>query len=281
MARESFKVQNAVKVDGVTIDLSGATAGQSLWRDGTSITPRTETPVGTIIMYAGNIGAAPGYSGLPAGWLLCDGTTFSSDTYPALATVVGNMYGTSAGTTYYLPNFVSKTVVAHTQSSGDTSSGWSGAISSSAGAATTHSHSTSHNSASSTLNHSHTSSAGGSHSHTVGDGKGDHSHGATDFNVGSHTHNTITVAFPNLSTTTGLSSDNHTHTSANANANHGHNSSNVQGANHNHGLTTGSDISAHTHAINISAYGANQSSSNHGHSTGISAVGLFFIIKAS
>jgi hypothetical protein len=41
----------------------------------------------------------------PAGWLLCNGGTFSSTTYPALAAVLGDTYGTHAGTTYYLPKF--------------------------------------------------------------------------------------------------------------------------------------------------------------------------------
>lgn len=41
----------------------------------------------------------------PAGWLLCDGSTFSSATYPELATLIGDTYGVHSGTTYYLPDF--------------------------------------------------------------------------------------------------------------------------------------------------------------------------------
>lgn len=39
-------------------------------------------PTGSIIAYAGNTA--------PSGWLLCDGTAFSSTTYPALYAVLGN-----------------------------------------------------------------------------------------------------------------------------------------------------------------------------------------------
>lgn len=41
----------------------------------------------------------------PAGYLLCNGGTFSSATYPALATLLGDTYGTHAGAAYYLPDF--------------------------------------------------------------------------------------------------------------------------------------------------------------------------------
>lgn len=41
----------------------------------------------------------------PTGYLLCDGSTFDSATYPALATALGDTYGVHSGTTYYLPDF--------------------------------------------------------------------------------------------------------------------------------------------------------------------------------
>lgn len=53
-------------------------------------------PTGCIMMWS--TGSSP------SGWLLCDGSTFSSLTYPALATALGDTYGTHSGTTYYLPN---------------------------------------------------------------------------------------------------------------------------------------------------------------------------------
>lgn len=52
----------------------------SPWRGGPS-----DVPVGAMQMYAGNT--------VPPGWLLCDGTTFSATTYPALAAIIGTTYG--------------------------------------------------------------------------------------------------------------------------------------------------------------------------------------------
>lgn len=39
-------------------------------------------PVGSVLLYAGIV--------VPTGWLLCDGSTFSSVTYPSLATLLGS-----------------------------------------------------------------------------------------------------------------------------------------------------------------------------------------------
>lgn len=41
----------------------------------------------------------------PTGYLLCAGGSFSSATYPALATLLGDTYGVHSGTTYFLPDF--------------------------------------------------------------------------------------------------------------------------------------------------------------------------------
>lgn len=45
----------------------------------------------------------------PAPYLLLDGGTFSSVTYPKLAAILGDTYGTHSGTTYYLPDFRGRT----------------------------------------------------------------------------------------------------------------------------------------------------------------------------
>lgn len=66
------------------INLSG-----SLVLNGVSITPYSFPPTGSIMPYAGS--AAPG------GWLLCDGTPYSTTTYAALYAVCGSTYNTSAG----------------------------------------------------------------------------------------------------------------------------------------------------------------------------------------
>lgn len=41
----------------------------------------------------------------PSDYLVCNGGTFSSTTYPALAALLGDTFGTHTGTTYYLPDF--------------------------------------------------------------------------------------------------------------------------------------------------------------------------------
>ena len=55
-------------------------------------------PVGTIVMLGG--------SEIPTGWLLCDGTSVSRETYNALFDAIGTTYGDGDGsTTFGLPNF--------------------------------------------------------------------------------------------------------------------------------------------------------------------------------
>ena len=60
------------------------------------------TPIGTINPYAG--------STAPSGWLLCDNKTFSATTYPALAALLGDTYGTHAGNNYYKPDLRGRTI---------------------------------------------------------------------------------------------------------------------------------------------------------------------------
>ena len=47
----------------------------------------------------------------PTGYLVCDGSTFSSTTYSGLALILGDTYGTHSGTTYYLPDLRSRVSV--------------------------------------------------------------------------------------------------------------------------------------------------------------------------
>lgn len=57
----------------------------------------TNTPVGSIIQYAG--------TSAPTGWLLCDGSAVSRVTYPNLFSVTGTTYGAGNGsTTFNLPD---------------------------------------------------------------------------------------------------------------------------------------------------------------------------------
>ena len=85
---------------------SDITNGKSLVADSTQsagVAWKQVVPPGVIQQYAGTTA--------PAGYLMCDGGPFSSNTYGALATVVGDTYGTHSGTTYYLPDLRGKVPV--------------------------------------------------------------------------------------------------------------------------------------------------------------------------
>jgi microcystin-dependent protein len=55
-------------------------------------------PVGAVTMWAGSSLA------LPAGWLLCDGSSLSRTAYASLYAVIGTTYGTPSSTTFALPS---------------------------------------------------------------------------------------------------------------------------------------------------------------------------------
>jgi microcystin-dependent protein len=55
-------------------------------------------PVGAVTMWAGSSTA------LPAGWLLCDGSSLSRTAYASLFAVIGTTYGTPSSTTFALPD---------------------------------------------------------------------------------------------------------------------------------------------------------------------------------
>jgi microcystin-dependent protein len=58
---------------------------------------------GMMVCWAGTAGA------VPAGWLLCDGSSIATATYPDLHTAIGYVYG-GAGANFNLPNLVNRFV---------------------------------------------------------------------------------------------------------------------------------------------------------------------------
>lgn len=64
-------------------------AGSVTVADLSSSVANALAPTGSIMQFAG--------SSAPAGWLLCDGTAYSTSTYAALFAVIGSAYNTSAG----------------------------------------------------------------------------------------------------------------------------------------------------------------------------------------
>tara|TARA_Y100000593_G_scaffold90859_1_gene178232 strand:- start:4928 stop:7279 length:2352 start_codon:yes stop_codon:yes gene_type:complete len=66
------------------------------------------SPVGQIIPYAGPIVDS---GQLPDGWLLCDGSQFSSSEFPELALRLGDTYGPREGVLYKLPDLRGRTTL--------------------------------------------------------------------------------------------------------------------------------------------------------------------------
>lgn len=72
-----------------------------VWLVGGRLNGGTDTPIGSISLYAG--------ATAPAGWLICDGTAVSRTTYNDLFTALGTTYGAGNGTTTFnLPNLANR-----------------------------------------------------------------------------------------------------------------------------------------------------------------------------
>lgn len=92
-----FKVQGALSSAGGSYTILGGSSTRiDVIRLNATVAGST-TPVGTIDMWP--------TATAPAGYLMADGSTFSSVSYPELAALLGDTYGTHTGTSYYLPDF--------------------------------------------------------------------------------------------------------------------------------------------------------------------------------
>ena len=63
-------------------------------------------PLGTILPYAGNAGS------VPSGWLLCDGTSYDVNEYPALFNLINTTYGAEPGR-FRVPNLQGRVPVGY------------------------------------------------------------------------------------------------------------------------------------------------------------------------
>lgn len=95
------------------------------------------SPIGSVVAYSGTTS--------PTNWLICNGGSFSSDTYPALATIVGDKFQTHSGTTYYLPDLRDKTIVGTSGTKAIGTSGGSATVQISSANLPLHSHAIDHN----------------------------------------------------------------------------------------------------------------------------------------
>lgn len=57
-------------------------------------------PIGMVLLW-------PKTTGLPSGWLACNGTTPFISSYPDLSAILGTTYGGNGTTTFGLPNMTS------------------------------------------------------------------------------------------------------------------------------------------------------------------------------
>jgi microcystin-dependent protein len=147
-------------------------------------------PSGTVSAYAG--------ATTPTGYLLCDGTAYSTTLYPALYAIIGSLYATSGGQTapasgtFRVPLMTGRVAVGRdaTQSEFDTLGETGGSKTSTA----PHTHPIPHTHS---IAHDHASfntTSAGEHAHSMSGnftsgGTGDHTHGQSDTtNLESHQH---------------------------------------------------------------------------------------------
>jgi microcystin-dependent protein len=208
----------------------------------------TNTPTGMISIHSA--------ATAPTGWLLCDGTSYSTTTYANLYGVIGYTFGGS-GANFNVPNLKGRVVVGidATQTEFDTRGETGGAM--------THFHASSNSgntipttSGASDGNTTNASSSANSGNASAGNSTGTHLFNAgndatTSSNSANHTHSVN----PGETATTNTGSHNHTTTNAANNINAG-----VY-------ATVMDNVSAgnHSHDVNIAAFNSDNQSANHTH----------------
>ena len=159
-------------------------------------------PTGSIIAYAG--------ASAPNGWLVCDGTAFSSATYPALYAVLGNVA--------VLPNLTDRFIVGKSGTKAIRTTGGSETITEPNLPVHTHPNTVSSVTVAGTVA---VTLAGGTHNHTgtTEQQSNDHNHSQVVQKTtnSTHTHNV------NGSTAAGMSSPTDTSSDATGNQSNGHN----------------------------------------------------------
>jgi hypothetical protein len=78
--------------------LSGVCTASSFVGSGASLTGIVTIPSGVVLPFAYSL-----VGGAPAGWLICDGSFYSTTTYAALYALIGTTYGSGSGT-FAVPN---------------------------------------------------------------------------------------------------------------------------------------------------------------------------------
>jgi microcystin-dependent protein len=139
-------------------------------------------PTGTVLDFAG--GTAP------TGFLLCDGTSYPTASYPALFSAIGYAWG-GAGANFNVPDLRSRVTIGAGQGTGLANR----ALAAKGGEeshALTLAELAAHNHTASQPDHYHTIPGAGNHNHTAS--QADHQHGIPA--SGAHSHSYTTVTFP-------------------------------------------------------------------------------------
>lgn len=205
-------------------------------------------PTGTILMWVGTKAT------VPTGWVLCDGSSYSTTgTYANLYAVIQNFYGGSGGN-FNVPNLQQRFPMGAGETSGTLPfpSGDTPTLNATGGV---QSHS-----------HTITVNSGGAHQHTVSgttDSAGSHSHTITVDAVSGHTHDynfttgTQTDGLTTLASlgTGGYLLKEHTHdgSGTTTSAGHSHTASSSTEGSHSHTFsTTAASAGAHNHTASSS-----------------------------
>jgi hypothetical protein len=233
-------------------------------------------PVGGIVMWGGAVGS------IPSNYLRCDGTSYSTGSYPELFAVINYYYGGS-GASFAVPNI---TIPQSTASNtGRTTSTTATGTTQSTG----HVHTlTSPQSSGHTHNFNQTGNTSSSgHTHTLGASTGnggvDHFHGGNTGNQSAGHVHSYTKPNSGTSTNTGGNNANHTHAFATGLAtsfNHAHNAAanvNATTADTAH-VHNGSTI-ANSNADTAHTHNANATTADTAHKHDIVSHGVIFIIR--
>jgi microcystin-dependent protein len=234
-------------------------------------------PVGGIVMWAGAVGS------IPANYIKCDGTSYSTSSYPELFAAINYYYGGS-GATFAVPN------ITIPQSTSSNTGRTTSTISTKTFQSTGHVHTlTSPQSTGHTHNFNQTGNTSSSgHTHTLGastgNGGNDHFHGATTGGASNNTH-AHSYFKPNsgANNTTGTGNHGHTHDLTTGLATsylHAHNAAaNVNATNADTAHVHNGSTIANSNADTAHTHTANATTADTAHPHDITSHGVIFIIR--
>jgi microcystin-dependent protein len=250
-----------------------------------------------ITMWSGSIAS------IPAGWLLCDGTSSTPDLRDRFIVGAGSTYAVNATGGANTVTLTTDQIPSHTHTGSGTSSGESVGhthTGSTGATSISHTHTGSGTSSGQSANHSHsgtTNSENANHTHAFNVNSGlesnDHGHSGSTDAQGAHTHELwandadgasgsgnpdaffVASGGVYVGPTRSAGTHSHTVTTGGVSANHFHNvAGNTAGisANHQHTFSTGNNSVDHTHTYSFTT-AAGDNVHIHAFTTGANSVG--------